>query len=233
MPSPILNGPIPCKVVAYALRPPLARLAPMLSLSNRRLAKQVIVVAVLVAAPLAITAPVLKPDAFGALATAIQSVTVAVALLLALLTYRSDSRDRRVDRVLSLHQEFFDPDFQVQRRALVDKVRSGPQPHAELAGSGLSEQEYLARIKVLRYFERVQAARVSDSLEDRLAASLLGSHAAYWDLALELDDKASRRPLHDFASWANDFAENSVGDALFTGWGATRSREFGKVRRGE
>lgn len=205
----------------------------MLSAQNRTLATWAVVAAALVAIPLAVTAPVLLPEQFAALATAIQSVIVAVALLIALVTYRSDSRDRRVDRVLSLHEEYFDEDFQAQRTGLLKEVRSGARPYPELRTAALSRQEYRARVRVLRFFQRVQVARVSDSLEDRLAASLLGRQAAYGDLALELDDKESRRGLHDFALWADNFAKTHSEDQLFTGWGATRMRDFGRDRRGK
>ncbi|GAA0341960.1 hypothetical protein [Micropruina glycogenica] len=197
----------------------------------KRLGLQAIIAAVVITIPLIVAAPLLTPDAYSAFAAALQTVIVGVTLLAALRTYHADSRDRRVDRVLALHEEFFEPSFQASRRALVLKLRAGQVPFSELISSQLNEDEYGARIQILRFFERVQAASAIGSLDDSLAASLLGSHAAWWDLALADDGKASRRALHVFATWSNDLAQSHSEDPLFENWGASRMREFGRTRR--
>lgn len=188
-------------------------------------------IGLIAALPLVIAAPLWTPERYTALASAIQTVAVVIALFVAIRTYQSDSGDRRVDRVLALHAEYFDAEFQAARRSLVSRLREGQLPYENLTQKQLSDSEYLARIQVLRFFQRVEAAMGSASLDERLAAGLLGSHAAWWDLALEMDDRASRRPLHRLADWANDYAAAHPTDDLFQNWGRTRKAEFGATRR--
>jgi hypothetical protein len=73
----------------------------------------------------------LSDSAFGAWATALQTVGVVATLLLAVeqlriaaIALRNDTYDRRVDRVYQLHQELTSGSLDAGRRRLVDHLKS-------------------------------------------------------------------------------------------------------------
>jgi len=186
---------------------------------------------VLVVLVLIVGARWLSPNPYTAMTAAVQTLVVTLALSLALVTYRADARDRRVDRVIALHQEFYEDNFHDQRQALVQVLRRrGPAPYPPLPDEEVRQEGlWHARSRVIRYFERVHLARVSGALDDYLAASLIGRHATWWDLALQHTHSTGREPLHEFANWSNDFAKHCQDDSAFRNWGQTRTRDFGRV----
>lgn len=82
--------------------------------------------------------------------------------------------------------------------------------------------------RILRYFERVCAAQVRGSLDNRTAALLLGWHAAWWDRAVITDaDDQTALPLRRFADWARRYASRQSADEEFAYWSARTDRDFG------
>ncbi|MGW5241876.1 hypothetical protein ACWEOW_23325 [Monashia sp. NPDC004114] len=185
---------------------------------------------VLVPLALVLAAPFLDGQQYGGYATAVQTIVVAITLVVALITYRHDSHDRRVDRVLALHRELVTGQVGASRRALLDLVRKNGEPYGarareEIRAKGLGAD----RAALLRYFERVEAARERGSLDDTLAAALIGRHAGWWHLALCFEDTPARRPLKNFSEWADDFAQHRPTEDLFKSWGQERSKQFART----
>jgi hypothetical protein len=60
---------------------------------------------------------------------------------------------------------------------------------------------------ILRFFERVNAARLAGVIEGALLVELIGRHAAWWDEAIQYTgDEPPRVSLRDLSTWANEFA---------------------------
>lgn len=162
----------------------------------------------------------LDSGTYGALTGGVQAIGVVVALALGTATLRSDSRDRRVDRVLALHQELFGGEVQAARIRLVNHMRSGSSrrakvvSRADLADGSLAEYSsssvYLPRRDanvLLRFFERANAARLAKAVYLPLYATLIGGHAAWWDKAIRYDRSwPARQHLAELGSWAHDYA---------------------------
>ncbi len=186
----------------------------------------------LVAALLAV-APVLDSGQYQAFTGAIQALGLVVALGLAWATLESDSRDRRVDRVLSLHGELTTGEVQAARTALTRLLRdrgTSPlvlRPTLDELGA-ISDEARRNGALVLRYFERVDAARRAGSLHDDLSYELLGRHAMWLRLALCRADTGSlHEALMSFADWAHHYEGRATGTSLRIGSGRTTRSDFG------
>jgi hypothetical protein len=81
---------------------------------------------------------------------------------------------------------------------------------------------------ILRFFERVNAARTARSVDLPLLAELVGRHATWLDLAIKREnDQVPREPLHDLAAWSDEFvARNRNRYPYFRNWGTNRHEDF-------
>lgn len=187
----------------------------------------------------ALVAPVpwVGADQYSAYAAGIQTLGLVGTLLLGYQTLRGELRDRRVDRALDLHREFVSGEVGEARGRLVQTTRSTDPPtaidrmsmsrgalQAATATNGTATYEDV--VALLRYFERLEAARRAGSLDDLVAASLIGPHARWWDRAIVHDSGKARLPLHSFAEWATSIARSNSDDARFRDWGSTTARDW-------
>jgi hypothetical protein len=165
------------------------------------------------------------PERYASLTAGAQALGVVIALALAAFTLRSDSRDRRVDRVLALHNEFMTGGVWGARYRLAHHLHSlegprtstvtreavfGDPPRLRYA----SDSEAILKIDVdllLRFFERANAARLTGALHGDLLADLIGKHAMWWDSAFAPDDEwMLRTPLQDLSSWCRGYVESRI-----------------------
>lgn len=171
---------------------------------------------------------------------AIQTLGVLLALVVAVATLRSDSRDRRVDRVLSFHREFTTGEVGEARSRLGQLIK-GRMVDGEIAQSDIRNDLSLNtygdvsrtatpvhdRNLLLRYFERVWIAHDRGSLDDLMLTALVGRHATWWDRALPQETTTARVPLARLAEWSNRYAEANAREPSLEGWGQTRRADFG------
>ena len=195
---------------------------------------------------------------YSAFAAGIQAAVVIPALAVAALTWLRDSHDRRVDRVYALHQELTTGEVGEARPRLghflrsegiktlvsvddswlnapTDPVRrvSSGQLRRELAHYpvGTAEQDTWPRrdlTMVLRFFERANAARQGNAVDEVTFCALIGRHAVWWDIAIAYTDTTARRPLRELADWANSFEEHRRSWKLpgLENWGTSREKDF-------
>lgn len=192
---------------------------------------------------LVVAAPVLKADQYSALASAIQALAVVPAITAAALSLLADSHDRRVDRVLEFHQQLTSGELQAARLRLVGHLRrhgsSGKARQAtrdELRADPVLSRYTSDANKIrpiddinlmLRFFERVNAARIAGSVNLPLLVELVGRHAGWLDQAIGQEDQVPRAPLHDLATWANEFAVANQGKYPYlSNWGSNRAEDF-------
>lgn len=193
---------------------------------------------------LVVTAPLLKADQYSALASAIQALAVVPAITVAALSLVADSHDRRVDRVLEFHQQVTSGGVQAARLRLVhhlrghgtngkvrqttrDELRADPVL-SKYSGDASHIRPIDDVNLVLRFFERVNAARIAGSVNLPLLVELLGRHAGWLDLAIGPEDQVPRAPLHDLATWANEFATTHQDKYPYLrNWGSNRAEDFG------
>ena len=187
------------------------------------------------------------PAKYGAYATGLSTFAVALALLIAAVTFRSDVRDRKVDRTLALHAELTTGDTNDARLRLVRALRELPRcgaGHLVPAryslfdeGGSLSEHEtgleslpINDRSDLLRFAERARMAWDSGSVDDAMFVELIGRHLTWWNCALE-DSNAStgRRALMSVAKRCDSYADRHKDHAYFADWGVTRTRDFGSM----
>jgi hypothetical protein len=171
----------------------------------------------------------------AALAGFVQALAVVPAVIIAAMTLSRDRKDRRVDRVLALYEELVG-DLDDVRREVVDRVRLNrlrlkgerisQSIGTEEPGSAADKQVG----KLLRFFERAEAMRVARSVDMRLLTDLVGSHAAWWDIAIVYDETSkARRALHRLALASNQYAEVRRANRRFTqfsDWGRSRAADF-------
>jgi hypothetical protein len=206
----------------------------------------VIGMAIVVATVLSLTLPAkgLLPDQYTALATGIQALVVVVALFVAVLTLRSESRNRRVDRVHELHRELTTGEVGEARARLgaflrsngtqsdpvrittLDELRKGP-----LNSYPSNQEEQFAKPRrdatlILRFFERARIAQTGQTVDDTMFAALIGHYAGWWALAIPDSGTTSRRPLTALADWANEYAAKHPKADGLTQWATSRKRDF-------
>lgn len=165
------------------------------------------------------------------------------AITVAALSLLADSHDRRVDRVLEFHQQLTSGEMQEVRLRLVGHLRShGANGKVRRATRDeLRTDPVLSKYTgdasnirpiddvnlILRFFERVNSARIAGSVNLPLLVELLGRHAGWLDLAIGQEDKVPRAPLHDLATWANEFAATNQNKYPYlSNWGSNRAEDF-------
>jgi hypothetical protein len=197
--------------------------------------------------------PLLEPGASisAKVADAVRTGVVVLALTVALATYLSNSRNKRIEQVYDFHKEMTTGDIGEARRRLARLIYSQeravlPQlrevSRAEVRrGGALASYQGDDEHKpdddwtlVIRFFERVWNAQRQRSLDDLAVVSLIGRQVCWWDLALHTEkgelDKA-RRALSEFAQWANRYQEEHPEEPRLADWGGQRERQFGRSKR--
>lgn len=130
---------------------------------------------------------------YSAYAAGLQAVGLLVAFIVGMATLAADGRDRRVDRVYALHQEYYNPPISDARRRLHQFIRedapSGVKrrrvPLAELradptlnrykdANSAAESTPLQDVSSVLRFFERARLVQLSGSADDPVFVELIG-----------------------------------------------------------
>jgi hypothetical protein len=108
------------------------------------------------------------PSTYSSLTAGVQAVGVVIALGLGAATLMRDNRDRRVDRVLALHQELMTGDVWQARYCLVRHLRKLGQDGKSRA---VSRQELIDDPTVSRYDPEGSASplwSVPDLVDTRL-----------------------------------------------------------------
>lgn len=181
---------------------------------------------------------------YSAVASAIQAAAVVPAIAIAASALLRDSHDRRVDRVLDFHRELTSGEVLQARDRLGAHLRKHgvdgrvrPTSRDELRDD-LKLSRYSTDHSnkprsdvnvILRFFERVNAARIAATVDYPLLAELIGRHAAWWNLAIKDpgDDEVPRAPLRELATWADEFVlANQDRYSYLRNWGSNRQREF-------
>ena len=183
------------------------------------------------------------PDKYTALTAGVQAIGVIVALTVAVLTLRADSRDRRVDRVLALHQELTTGEVQAARVALAGHLRRQTPTGKAITVSlkQLGEDPKLSRYAkdnehaseghactplvdarlLLRFFERADAIRTSGAAYVPLYAELIAGHAFWWSRHL-IPSGDSRFDLttatHNIGEWLKGYARSHQENPVLTEW---------------
>lgn len=199
----------------------------------------VILIVVLV---LALSAPWLDPNQYSALASAIQTMVVVLALFVAVQTLRWDSSNKRIDRVHELHRELTTGEVGAARARLGAFLRANGTERDPVRITSLGEmregtystytnEEASAKPRrdatlILRFFERARIAQAGNAVDDALFAALIGRHAAWWDCAIAGAEATSRRPLGALADWANEYAERHPEVSGLDDWGTSRQKDF-------
>jgi hypothetical protein len=209
----------------------------------RRLAA-VVLLSVICALLTLVPAIWLSAERFGAYATALQALGVLAAIIIALSTLQSDSRDRRVDRTIGLHEQLTSGDIGDARRRLARHLRDLGNPAATVrrtAMSSLRDDAQCSRYDpvldgrnpfddvevIVRFFERCRLVHLRGSVDEPLFVELLGRHAAWWNKALLPDHTNARRALAELATWAEGCAAANRGRYHFlANWGLTRAADF-------
>lgn len=223
---------------------------------SRRAALLVLLGALLVVLLLALPVPWLAPDRYQAYTSALQAVGVLATLGIAAATLRGDSRDRRVDRVLELHHELISGETGAARtrlgahfrrngtkpwvlQATIDQLADSKSHLSKYQDASIKRRRWVRRqpawppetprddaALLLRFFERAWLAQATGSLDDSMCASLIGTHAGWWNRAILPSPGSMRAALAEFADWADRFAESHAPESRFAGWGKTRQKDF-------
>jgi hypothetical protein len=213
----------------------------------RRLIRIAVLTFVGVAILLSVWGWLLDDNQFSAAASGLQALFLVPALTLAVATLLSDSRDRRVDRVTTLHTELTSGELDEARRRLVKHLREhGPDNKPRVVSRHeLDKDQTLSKYsngqpsrplddtnRLLRYFERAEAMRLAGSLFEPLLVQLIGRHATWINLAIEPEaNNTLRRSLSNFADWANEYAEsNKHRFPYLADWGSSRTKDFGQIQ---
>lgn len=180
---------------------------------------------------------------YASITAGVQTLAVVVALGLGATTLLRDSRDRRVDRVLALHQELMTGEVWHARYRLRQHLRALSQDgklksisHDELVGDETistygpdsSDSPIADADLLLRFFERANAARHTNALHSPLFAELIGRHALWWNAAFhESSGWFIRWELTDLASWSRHHLETSKSrNPQMVKWLNTEKRYF-------
>ena len=145
---------------------------------------------------------------------------------LGVATLMRDSRDKRLDRVLSLHQELMTGDLWRARHRLVAHLRElgqGDRTRAVTREELRSDADVSRYADVpdarplhdvdllMRFFERANATRAGKAIEPLLFAELIGRHALWWDRAIVRDDQwLTRQGLTEVATWCTAYVHDAA-----------------------
>ncbi|NAS21569.1 hypothetical protein GT755_07705 [Herbidospora sp. NEAU-GS84] len=180
---------------------------------------------------------------FAALAGIIQALAVIPTVAIGAYALLRDSRDRRIDRVLSFHQELMSGEIGAARNRLGTHLRNlGVEGRPlQIKRLDLLKDSKLGRYidheeagpfsdatLLLRYFERANAARSAQSIYAPLFVELVGRHAAWWDMVFEDEgDRVPRAPLAELAAWSNQYAAKKRNVYPYLrNWGTNRTEDF-------
>jgi hypothetical protein len=183
----------------------------------------------------------------------VRTGVVVLALTVAVATYLSNSRNKRIEQVYDFHKELTVGDIGEARirlsRLIYDQERRDINPpllreirRSEVQKGTLTYEEASEHnpdydwTLLIRFFERVWNAQRQRSLDDLAVARLIGGHACWWDLALHAEKDARtrdevRRALSEFAQWANRYQEEHPDEPRLADWGDHLERSFGKSKR--
>ncbi|MGI5245691.1 hypothetical protein [Dactylosporangium sp. CA-139066] len=167
----------------------------------------------------------------AALAGVIQAAGVIPAVVVGAMALRGDRNDRQVDRVLELHRELVGGDLNDDRHELTVVAKSLGKPIPQpVPLKDSADKNDVRVVRVLRFFERVEAIRISGAANVPLLVELLGRHAAWLDVALAYDDSSNpRRAMHSLANASNEFANsrrNVDRYPYLAEWGDSRKEAF-------
>lgn len=196
------------------------------------------------------TIPILTAEQYAAFAAGIQAVVVVAALNVAAITYRGDSKNKRVDRVYSLHQELTTGEVNDARRRLAQHLRAHhPKDHSVLRVSRSELRETPLNVYtgtgaidptpsrdaalLLRFFQRARIVQLAGSADEPVFAELIGRHAGWWNCAFKTDASSARENLMALGVWADKFAtdaRNMNRYSYLAGWEDTRWDDFGALR---
>lgn len=169
------------------------------------------------------------PSRYQAFMGAVQAIGLGLALAIAWASLQNDRTARRVDRTIRFHEELVQGELGEARHRLVMHLREHglekdgqkrvlqPKEGDLRLEAGLSEYSFGAlrtpdedRVLILRYFERVNAARVAGIVSPDLLHRLIGPHALWWDAALWnlAHGRAHRSELLRLAKWVGKWGED-------------------------
>jgi hypothetical protein len=187
----------------------------------------------------------LTSQKFSSYASAIQALGILIAIIIAVTTLRSDSRDRKVDRTLALHEELSTGSVGSARRRLGLHIREIGGLQNPITGvlitdfrdaNGIStysppfnneSDPYTDAELIVRFFERCRMVLYSESIDELIFVKLIGRQAAWWDNAFSPDGTNARRALAEVSEWATAFAESHKERfPYFANWGNTRKYDF-------
>lgn len=194
---------------------------------------------------------VLRPDQYQALAGGVQAFGVLVALTIAAATLVADRHDRRVDRVLQLHEMLTTTQMEAIRDRLREHFQRNSDGTSRLRAVSLKELDgdgELARYSngraphspyqdvrlLLRLMERSNAALTSRAVDEPLFHELIGRHASWWAVAVGKDPDASPHllnPLINLAAWADEYHKHHCDSTKYymKSWGNARMRDFDRT----
>lgn len=212
-------------------------------LRNRRALAIVFVALMLII--LITSARYLTAEQYQGLAGALQALGVVVALFVAAGTLTSDSENRRVDRVLQLHEMMTSGEVShaavrlsdhlrrhgvggKARRASLEQLRCDPVLRSYCGQPAHSP--YLDARMVIRFFEKADAARRANAVSVPLFHELVARHATWFRLAIRADAaEPDGGRLACLAIWADEYARiyRPPLPNYIENWGRTRQRDFG------
>lgn len=166
-----------------------------------------------------------------------------MALAIALLAQWGESADRKVDRVMDFHRELTSGPTGEARTRLGwlyrEERKKGQLPtytrrrlrnKSYTIASPQGDSPRTDADRLLRFFERANAARVRGSLDEPTAALLLGMHATWWNKAIGDDETdPTRLPLRSLADWSAEYVSNHPHYPGFENWIVRTRQDFGAV----
>lgn len=216
-------------------------------LMSRRLGKKGYLYALITIILAALIAPAafLNSNRYSAYATGLQALGVLIALILALITLDADRHDKRVDRVLALHQELVTGEIEGCRIRLIDHLRKrgGGRHVLAVTREDLQKDPRLSHYDgqseytpfhdantVLRFFERANAAVKARTVHEPLFHELIVRHALWWNTALRSSATpwVGRSALEELTSWAELYEKvHGARIGYLASWRKNRDHDFG------
>ena len=206
--------------------------------------KVALAIAVVILLAITVPIPFLNSSQYQELTGGVQALGVTAALVFGALTLHSDSRNRRIDRVLDLHRAITDGDLQLARHRLLRHLRKHSQdgvvPQVRLRqfreggdlgdyGHGMTNRPGDDAARILRYMERVNAARLAGILDFPLLHQLIGIHVLWWNNVIIPDvEEPMCKSIAELAGWVVGYAESSaIGAKYLEMWDVNFKRDFG------